>query len=48
MSQRVYSSVMNVKKTSQYNGHVTPPNNNNKFGGITMLQDNNKIKTIEI
>jgi hypothetical protein len=27
---------------------VTPPDDNNKFGGVTTLQDNNKIKIIEI
>jgi hypothetical protein len=27
---------------------VTSPNNNNRFGGVTMLQDNNKTKVIEI
>jgi hypothetical protein len=27
--------------------HVTPPNNFNKFEGVTTLQDNNKIKAIE-
>jgi hypothetical protein len=26
---------------------VTPPNNFNKFGGVTTLQDNNKTKAIE-
>jgi hypothetical protein len=28
--------------------NVTPTNNFNKFGGVTMLQDNNKTKAIEI
>jgi hypothetical protein len=27
---------------------VTPPNNFNKFGGVTTLQDNNKTQAIEI
>jgi hypothetical protein len=26
---------------------VTPPNNFNKFGGVTTLQDNNKTNAIE-
>jgi hypothetical protein len=29
-------------------GPVTPPNNFNKFGGVTTLQDNNKTQAIEI
>jgi hypothetical protein len=28
--------------------YVTPSNNNNRFGGVTTLQDNNKTKTIEL
>jgi hypothetical protein len=27
---------------------VTRPNNNTRFGGVTMLQDNKKTKAIEI
>jgi hypothetical protein len=27
---------------------VTPPNDNNMFGGVTMLRANNKTKTIGI
>jgi hypothetical protein len=33
-------------KVSRFN--VTPPNNFNKFGGVTTLQDNNKTQAIEI
>jgi hypothetical protein len=33
---------------ASYTFTVTPPNNFNKFGGVTMLQDNNKTQAIEI
>jgi hypothetical protein len=34
--------------SASYTFTVTPPNNFNKFGGVTMLQDNNKTQAIEI
>jgi hypothetical protein len=33
--------------SAEYKVYVTPPNNFNKFGGVTTLQDNNKTKPIK-
>jgi hypothetical protein len=44
--------IMNVGQVNDegvpLNMTVTPPNDNNRFEGVTTLQDNNKTKTIGI
>jgi hypothetical protein len=35
-------------KNLGYDTNCNTPNDNNRFGGVTTLHDNNKTKTIEI